>query len=535
MRITDQQSRAAGGRDLNPIDLATLADVGKAWLRHSPDGVLLLSRDGHIAHINTVCLGQMEIEDVSAWLGAKWLGLWPRCERAKLKDALERAGEGQAARVQVSRPSRSSGARTWELLIAQVADTRAASTCEFLVLVRDVTAIQEAQARQAQSRRLESIGRLTGGVAHDFNNLLTVMMSASETLAEDLSGDAEHQNLALVSLEAAERAADLVRRLLAFSRKLPAEAQSIDCGEKISTVSLLMRRTLREDIEFVAQAYRALLYCKADRAELESALLNLCINARDAMPRGGVLELSVEARPLTCSRAGDPAQTYAVFTVRDTGVGMSAAVLERAVEPFFTTKGAIGGSGFGLSTVHGFAGQHSGRLEIASREGVGTTVELMLPVTEEATQAELRFTTPDAAGGGRHVLLVEDDAEVRSQAARTLTGLGYRVTEACDGRDGLRALNLVEDIDLMMTDLRMPNGMNGRELAAMARLLRPSLKVLFTSGYLEEFAPAQPGRTSNFLAKPYRRAQLAASVSAALNRYDAGPAGAGKKRRAHVG
>jgi signal transduction histidine kinase/CheY-like chemotaxis protein len=523
------------GQRLDAVDSATLAGVCRSWLQCSPDGVLLLGLDGRIEHMNGAGLAQFDIADASDHIGVKWISLWPKAEQAKVKAAIVKAKLGQSARFQGACPNGQGVDRWWDVVVGSVANANNASGFGLLVLFRDITALKVADERQAQSRRLEAIGRLTGGVAHDFNNLLTIVMSASEALIADLRDDPERLQLAEVSLQAAERGADLVRRLLAFSRQQSANVQSIDCAEMIETVAPLVRRTIREDIELKAAVPRQLMYCKADRGELESALLNLCINARDAMPRGGVIEIAVEAVELSerdAERLGTHAGRFAVFAIRDTGVGMPQAILERAIEPFFTTKAATGGTGFGLSTVHGFAERHEGKLSISSREGQGTTVSLYLPLTDTATQAELEFSRPTDPAAGRHILLVEDDDQVRTQAARSLTDLGHRITEACDGREALRALAASDDIDLMMTDLRMPNGMSGRELAAFAKMARPAVKVLFTSGYLEEFAASHPDRPSNFLAKPYRRAQLATAIADALTQYDAG---ATSKRRRRNG
>jgi signal transduction histidine kinase/ActR/RegA family two-component response regulator len=523
------------GQHLDSVDATTLAGVCRSWLQCSPDGVLLLGLDGRIEHMNGAGLAQFDIADLSAHVGVKWLSLWPRAEQAKVKAAVVKAKLGQSARFQGVCPNGQGLERWWDVVVGSVANANNASGFGLLVLFRDITALKAADERQAQSRRLEAIGRLTGGVAHDFNNLLTIVMSASEALVDSLQDDGVRRQLAEVSLEAAERGADLVRRLLAFSRPQPANAQSIDCAEMIATVGPLVRRTIREDIELKTASPPRLMYCRADRAELESALINLCINARDAMPRGGVLEVGVEAVDLCAveaDRLGLRPGGYAVFAVRDTGVGMPQAILDRAIEPFFTTKASSGGTGFGLSTVHGFAERHEGKLLLRSTEGKGATVSLYLPLTDQATQAELMFSGADTPLIQRHILLVEDDEQVRGQAARTLGELGYRISQACDGREALRVLAASDDIDLMMTDLRMPNGMSGRELAAFAKMARPRVKVLFTSGYLEEFAPSHPDRPSNFLAKPYRRAQLAAAVAEALSRYDAGATS--KRRRRNV-
>jgi nitrogen-specific signal transduction histidine kinase len=364
--------------------------------------------------------------------------------------------------------------------------------------------------REAQARRLEAIGRLAGGVAHDFNNLLTVILSASETLAETCP-EGENQRLAQTSLEAARRGAELIRRLLAFSRPTPQGASgSADAGAAVETIERLLRRALPEAVALEVRAPRGLLYCRADRGELESALLNLCVNARDAMPKGGRLALQAglvtldrpAAREIGVKRGG-----YVVFTVEDNGAGMSAETAERAVEPFFTTRGGSGGTGLGLSAVNSLAVGSGGALVIRSHLGRGTRVDLYIPRAHTPAQAELDLEPPPGAALARDVLLVEDDPAVRAEAVRLLRAMGCRVIAAEDGAAALEVLSADQPLDLMITDMGLPHGLDGEALAEAARTLRPELAVLFTSG----------GRTAAdapaaFLPKPFGRAALAAAL-----------------------
>jgi signal transduction histidine kinase len=241
-----------------------------------------------------------------------------------------------------------------------------------------------AEQRRAQLRRLETMGRLAGGIAHDFNNLLTIILSANEALADQLD-EPRGQALAKLSLQAAERGSDLVRRLLAFSRHQPLDAKPIDCGELLRELAPLFKCTIRDGVSMTVEAPRAPLCCWADRTELEAAILNLCVNAKDALPDGGIIDLAVASVDLGADQAAHldaTAGRYAAFSIHDNGVGMSEAVLERACEPLFTTKGPAG-TGFGLATVKDFAGQSNGALEIRSRQGAGTTVILYLPLAED--------------------------------------------------------------------------------------------------------------------------------------------------------
>jgi nitrogen-specific signal transduction histidine kinase/CheY-like chemotaxis protein len=383
-----------------------------------------------------------------------------------------------------------------------------------LAEIEDPAVLGREAELKAQAQRLEAIGRLAGGVAHDFNNLLTVILSASETLAETCP-EGENQRLAQTSLEAARRGAELIRRLLAFSRPTAQDAPaSADAGAAVEAVERLLRRTLPEAVGLDVHTPRGLIYCRADRTELESALLNLCINARDAMPKGG--RLALEAAPVALDRTaarsiGVKAGDYVVFTVEDNGAGMSSETAERAVEPFFTTRAGSGGTGLGLSAVNSLAVGAGGALVIRSRLGQGSRITLYIPRARAAAQAELDLEPPPAATLAREVLLVEDDPAVRAEAVRLLRGMGCRVTAVEDGAAALEVLSADQPLDLMITDMGLPHGLDGEALADAARTLRPELDVLFTSGYRTAAdAPAE------FLPKPFGRADLAA----ALRRFD---------------
>jgi nitrogen-specific signal transduction histidine kinase len=375
--------------------------------------------------------------------------------------------------------------------------------------------------RQEQSRRLEAIGRLTGGVAHDFNNLLTVMLSALETLSDAELGP-EDRRLAEVSLEAAQRGADLIRRLLAFARPsarpgVEGEAASADAGAAVEATARLLQRTLPECVGFEAKAPGGLLYCRAERSELENVLLNLCVNGRDAMPDGGRLSLTATACTLAraaAGRLGLKAGDYALFTVQDTGIGMSAATRARAIEPFFSTKTNSGGTGLGLSAAHSLAVGSGGALDIASRPGHGARIDLYIPRSRTAAQAKLDLGPHRAASVACDVLLVEDEAPVRAETARLLRAMGCRVVEAADAEDAMTALAGGEAIALMITDLGLPFGLDGKALAEVARALRPDLKVLFTSGGIE----AAAGARADFLPKPFGRTALSAAIQRQLER-----------------
>ncbi|WP_293368731.1 PAS domain-containing sensor histidine kinase [Phenylobacterium sp.] len=380
---------------------------------------------------------------------------------------------------------------------------------------RDMREHMAAEEKLRQAQKMEAIGRLTGGIAHDFNNLLTVVIGSTESLADGLDQAPELRALARLALDAAERGAELVSRLLAFARTQPLAPRAIDCTSFLHDLLPILQRTIDSQVKIDLKTGDAPLFCLADRTQLTSAMLNLAINARDAMPLGGRLTLGA-AREAAADGDG---RSHILLSVEDTGEGMSAQTRCRALEPFFTTKPEGEGSGLGLSMVHGFASQSGGRLEIDSEPGRGARVRIYLPETAAPDpQAPAEAEAAAATAAPRHVLLVEDDDLLRDQVQRQLTSLGCRVTAQRNGHDALRRLDASSDIDLLMTDIVMPGGMNGRQLADRVRGLNPDLRVLFTSGHTDEpsiRALRMDGR-SGFLGKPYRRADLARELAAAF-------------------
>jgi PAS domain S-box-containing protein len=376
---------------------------------------------------------------------------------------------------------------------------------------RDMREHLEAEEKLRQAQKMEAIGRLTGGIAHDFNNLLTVVIGSAETLADGLAGDPEMASVARMALDAAERGAELVSRLLAFARTQPLTAQPVDCRKFLDALLPILRRTISSDIVIEVEAPGGELRCLADLTQLTSAVLNLCINARDAMPAGG--QLTVRAAREGELGSGDPA--FVVLSVADTGEGMSAQVRARALEPFFTTKPEGEGSGLGLSMVHGFVTQSGGRMEIESELGQGSCVRLYLPQTACADAPSEPELLAVPAAHGRRVLVVEDDDLLRDQVARQLTLLGCEVAVKRNGHDALQHIEETAEIDLLMTDIAMPGGLNGRHLADRARRLRPAMRILFTSGHTDEAAIRALGLDgrAGFLGKPYRRAALARKLA----------------------
>lgn len=389
---------------------------------------------------------------------------------------------------------------------------------------RDVTHERRLEEHIRQAQRLEAVGQLTGGVAHDFNNLLTVILGNAELLGEKLGTDTPLGSLAVLISMAAQRGAKLTNALLAFARRQPLDPVAVDVNELLQGLHDMLRRALGEDIEIEFKMAEGLHPAMIDPAQFESAILNLCLNARDAMPGGGRLTIETGLRELdetyVDSRFGLAPGKYILVAVSDTGCGIPPEHLPRLFEPFFTTKEMGKGTGLGLPMVYGFVKQSGGQVNVYSEVGEGTSIKLYLPPAETAVSAP-RDETPsvEPPRGSEKVLLVEDDDMVRMYAEDLLSGLGYDVATAANGPAALEIIEQGADVDLLFTDIVMPGGMNGRELADQARALRPGLRVLYTSGYTEN-AVVHHGRLDagvNLVSKPYRRAELAARVRAALD------------------
>ncbi|WP_148254963.1 ATP-binding protein [Aidingimonas lacisalsi] len=390
--------------------------------------------------------------------------------------------------------------------------------------ITDITQRIELEAQLVRSQRMESVGQLTGGVAHDFNNLLTVILGNAELLVEELDNQPRLANLADMVVSAAQRGSDLTQSLLAYARRQPLEPRAIEVDETLQGMYDLLHRTLGEHIEVDIIAGSHGQRAMVDPSQLENALLNLSLNARDAMPQGGnlVIETAVTHLDQYYADHHDEVEPgdYIMVAVSDTGEGIDSGHLERVFEPFFTTKSAGKGTGLGLSMIYGFIKQSRGHVSIYSEPGQGTTVKMYLPLADgEAGDAHAELAAAETEGGGETILLVEDDDLVRRYAHQQLAALGYLVSVAASGREALAMIRQRDDIDLLFTDIVMPGGINGKELADRARAIRPTLKVLYTSGYTEN-AIVHQGRLDPgvlLLSKPYRHKELARTVRQALD------------------
>jgi len=455
---------------------------------------------------------------------------------ALLRDLLARPGS--VARLALRLLRRDGTAMPAEVVARNLVDDP--DVAGLVVNARDVTEPRRLEAQFHQAQKLESLGRLAGGVAHDFNNLLTVILSCSEILLEDRQ---EGRVVRLEDIEgirsAGERARDLTRQLLAFARKQVIAPVQLDLNSAVIASERLLRRVLGEDVRLVVEVAAAPLPVLADPGQLEQVLLNLAVNARDAMPRGGTLTITTAAvdlaggappalqagQPLP-ARPGAPAGPggWVEVVVRDTGTGMPPEVLVHLFEPFFTTKEQGKGTGLGLATVHGVVAQAGGHLHVESELGAGTAFHLWLPRTVALPPAPAPAAPRRSGRGTETVLVVEDDPQVRQVTLKALRAAGYQVLAAGRGEEALALLRGHQGhVDLVVSDVVMP-GMSGREVADALRVLRPGLQVLFVSGYTQD-AIAHHGVLEEgveLLEKPFTPATLLARVRALLDRVAGG-------------
>ncbi|MBK8209481.1 MAG: response regulator [Rhodospirillales bacterium] len=392
----------------------------------------------------------------------------------------------------------------------------------FVITYTDITQRLLTEHQLRQSQRLDAVGQLTGGIAHDFNNLLTVIIGNLELLRKR-SGDLTQSRSMDMALAAAERGASLTRQMLAFARRQPLEPRPLDVNRLLSDVGGFLQRSLGEHIKLETVTSAGLWTVFADPSQLENAILNLALNARDAMPEGGQLTIEAANAELDTAYATAHSEVkagpFVIIAVTDTGIGMPPDVVARVFEPFFTTKSEGNGSGLGLSQVFGFVKQSNGHIKIYSEVGNGTTIKLYLPRT---TQAAVQIARPpeDVVGGVETVLVVEDDSDVRHVALTLLGELGYSCLQASNAHQALEILaDPKSAVNVLFTDVILPGGMLGRELARRAQSLNPKLRVLFTSGYTRN-AIVHNARVDEdvvFLSKPYKKGELARKLRQVLD------------------
>jgi nitrogen-specific signal transduction histidine kinase/CheY-like chemotaxis protein len=380
-------------------------------------------------------------------------------------------------------------------------------------------ALRESERRLAQAQKMEAVGQLTGGIAHDFNNLLTIITGNLELVEEQLERE-DLRKLVEKAQEAAALGAQLTDQLLTFARRRAQDVRTIQLNELLLSVTEMLRRTLGDHVSLSSSLSPELWETEADASLFQSAIVNLAVNARDAMPKGGRLIIETRNTSLDAGQLGSEIDVapgpYVHLSISDTGAGMTPEVRERAFEPFFTTKEKGRGTGLGLAMVYGFVKQSNGHITIYSEPGLGTTFNIYLPRTTKGGAADLAPGAEDAGSlvALGVVLVVEDDPGVRELTVARLKAIGYGVLEAADGRKATEVLKGPERVDLVITDLVMPGGLSGRDVARLARETRPGIKVLLTSGYAEDMmVDDRPGLAPlKILRKPYRQADLAAAL-----------------------
>lgn len=386
-------------------------------------------------------------------------------------------------------------------------------------LEAEIVRREDAQNALIQAQRMEAFGQLTGGVAHDFNNLLTIVTGNLELLADITESEAS-RNLLKRAADAADMGAALTKRLLTFARRRRLSSQVLDLNDLVLGLMEILKRSIGEPITLTTMLAGNIWKTRADASEVENAILNLAINARDAMPKGGALML--ETRNVTARDISDDALPgdYVMLSVADTGHGMAPEVLEKAFEPFFSTKEPGRGTGLGLSTVYGFAKQSGGHVSITSAVGKGTTVRLFLPRAEAEATPESADDTREIpfSEDAETVLVVEDNAEVRELTLQRVEGLGYVALEAENGPAAIRILESGAKVDLVLSDIVMAGGMSGYDVARWVRDRLPEVKVVLTTGYAREDTRPDDGETATIpiLRKPYKRADLAFALRDAL-------------------
>jgi two-component system cell cycle sensor histidine kinase/response regulator CckA len=496
----------------------------RAIFETSPECITVVARDGTLLQMNRAGLQMLEAERPEELLGRPVLEVIAPEHRQPFRDFHEAVCRGERGSLAFDMVGLQGGRRAVQTTAAPLAGADGATAQ--LAVTRDVTAAKHLEEQLRQAQKMEAVGRLAAGVAHDFNNLLTIMSGHSELLLRGFAEDAPTAKGLREIHKAGVQAALLTRQLLAFSRKEIIAPVVLDLSALVRETDKMLHRLIGEDVELVTELEPDLAPVRADPGHLEQVLLNLVLNARDAMPRGGRITVRTEnVRPADVGRRGPESGSaqplpHVLLAVADTGCGMSPEVRTRIFEPFFTTKGVGKGTGLGLSTVYGIVAQAGGFIEVDSTPGRGSTFRVYLPVTP--SMQRLRKSEQNRAPipqGRETVLVVEDEEGVRRLAGSVLRDSGYAVLEARDGAEGLEiARRHAGPIDLLLTDVVMPR-LGGRELAEQLRALRPRSKVLFTSGYTEDkfLRDGLREATFTFLAKPYSPLLLARKVREVLD------------------
>jgi PAS domain S-box-containing protein len=492
-------------------------------IEQSVESVLITNTKGDILYVNPA------FERISGYSRAETIGQNPRLLKSGKHDVAfyqnlwASITAGQVWRGRFINKKKNGTLYTDEATITPVRDKNG-EIVNYVAVQRDVTHELQLEEQYHQAQKMEAIGRLTGGIAHDFNNLLTAINGFAELLHVRLSPNNPHRKLADHILDSGQRATDLVKQLLAFSRKQIIEPRVLDLNGVVVKMDKMLRRIIGEDLEMVTLLASGLWPVKVDPAQIEQVIINLAVNARDAMPKGGKLTIEtanvvLDDNYVAAHLEAQPGE-HVLLTISDTGSGMSDEVQAHIFEPFFTTKEQGKGTGLGLATVFGIIKQSGGNIQVYSEEGLGTTFKIYLPRAEEVS---LATTQSDQAGdiprGTETVLLAEDEATVRNLTAELLRTQGYTVLEADNGEEGLRlAQEHRETIQLLLTDVVMPQ-MGGKELARRLRAIHPEIKILFVSGYTDDAIVHHGVLESEvaFIQKPFSAVTLARKVRDVLD------------------
>jgi len=472
----------------------------------SPEGYLVEMNPAGLAMLSATTLEQVQARPLLEWIAPEHQEPFRRLHTRVM------AGESGELEFEVIALD---GVRRWLRTQAAPLRDRHGKITAALGISRDITGQRELEAQLRQSQKMEAIGQLAGGIAHDFNNILTIIQGFALTLLEDDGDPSSRRSATRHIVDAAERAAGLTRQLLAFGRRQIMQTKDVDVNDLVSSLAKMVHRVLGEDIDLQLHLSPATVTIHADPGLIDQVLMNLVLNARDAMPGGGVLRISTSLRR---SPGGD----RAVIAVADNGTGIPADRLPKIFEPFFTTKTDGKGSGLGLATAFGIVAQHGGQIEVSSRVGLGTSFEVALPLaTSIAGSAPAADIAAPAPGGRETILVVEDEPIVRELVRAILRRAGYRVVEAASGAAGINAWREAGGrIDLVLTDVVMPGGMSGRELAELLQRQQPGLPVILFSGYSADFAGRELSLTDrqSFLQKPATPQQILNAVRNFLDR-----------------
>jgi PAS domain S-box-containing protein len=515
--IAEERARAAQA-------LASRNEALRAIFDASPLGIVTTTQDGAIARWNRAAeriygYEAGEVLGKSVWEMHLELEAEPG---APATAVLAEVRSGKELRNFQLRQRRKDGALIDVSLSSAPFHDSNGGNSGFVFMVDDISAGKAVEQQLRQSQKMEAVGQLTGGIAHDFNNLLSIVICNLELLQEKLPLGSEDRELTEMALDAGLHGAELVKQILAFSRKQNLDPQKIDVNDLIRNMTTLLARSLGEQIEILLELESNLRPAIADRVQLQTAVVNLATNARDAMPNGGRLVIQTENSELDEAYAQQfpelMAGEYVMVAVTDTGAGMDAETVERAFDPFFTTKPPGQGTGLGLSMVFGFVKQSGGHVRIYSEVGHGTTVRLYLPksASEQLASAPVPGIAKKRKVKAARILIVEDNKDLAKSATRLLRDAGYEATVATDAEEAMENLRSGAPFDVLFTDIILTHGANGIELAQEATKLRPGIKVLFSSGFSEAVlrASGKAVVSGHFIAKPYRKDELIARFMA---------------------